>query len=113
MKQQSFGSRAYKHKKTQTKRNKFLAGMDQIVPWKRLLKLIEPHYSKGLKERKPMSLEVMLRIYFPQQWSGLPDPAAEESLYDIESMRTFAKLELGEYAIPDEPTILYFRHLLE
>ena len=87
--------------------------MDQVVPWCRLLKLIEPHYSKGLKGRKPMPLEVMLRIYFLQQWYGLSDPAAEESLYDIESMRRFSRLELGEDAIPDESTILHFRHLLE
>jgi len=64
--------------------------------------LIEPHYLKGLKGRKPMPLEVMLRIYFLQQWYGLSDPAAEESLYDIESMCTFARLKLGEDAIPDD-----------
>jgi hypothetical protein len=85
MNQQSFGSLAYKHKKKRTKREKFLTEMDQVVPWKRLFKLIEPHYSKGLKGRKPIPLEVMLRIYFLQQWYGLSDPAAEESLYDIES----------------------------
>lgn len=60
-----------------------------------------------------MLLEVMLRIYCLQQWYGLSDPAAEESLYDMDSMRRFAGLELGEDAIPDETTILNFRHLLE
>jgi IS5 family transposase len=60
-----------------------------------------------------MPLEVMLRIYCLQQWYGLSDPAAEESLYDMDSMRRFAGLELGEDAIPDETTILNFRHLLE
>ncbi len=60
-----------------------------------------------------MPLETMLRIYYLQQWYGLSDPAAEETLYDIESMRRFAGLELGDDAIPDETTILNFRHLLE
>ncbi len=60
-----------------------------------------------------MPLETMLRICFLQQWYGLSDPAAEESLYDIESMRRFAGLELGDDAIPDETTLLNFRHLLE
>ncbi len=60
-----------------------------------------------------MPLETMLRIYFLQQWYGLSDPATEESLYDIESMRRFAGLELGEDVIPDETTLLNFRHILE
>ncbi len=87
--------------------------METVVPWSRAIKLIVPHYPKVKKGRKPMLLEVMLRIYFLQQWYGLSDPAAEETLYDIESMRRFAGLELGEDAIPDETTILNFRHLLE
>lgn len=113
MKQLSFASLTYDYKKKQTKREKFLNEMDQVVPWSRLISLIEPHYPKAGKGRKPMPLEVMLRIYFLQQWYGLSDPAAEESLYDMESMRRFAGLELGEDAIPDETTILNFRHLLE
>ena len=87
--------------------------MEAVVSWSRTLKLIEPHYPKAGKGRQPKPLETMLRIYFLQQWYGLSDPAAEESLYDIESMRRFAKLEPGEDAIPDETTILNFRHLLE
>ena len=113
MKQLSFASLTYEHKKKQTKREKFLNEMEQVVPWARLLNLIEPYYPKAGKGRRPMPLEVMLRIYFLQQWYGLSDPAAEESLYDIESMRRFAGLELGDDAIPDETTILNFRHLLE
>lgn len=113
MKQQSLASLTYAHKKKQTKREKFLNEMDLVVPWSRLLRLIEPYYPKAGKGRKPMPMETMLRIYFLQQWYGLSDPAAEETLYDIESMRRFAGLELGEDAIPDETTILNFRHLLE
>jgi IS5 family transposase len=87
--------------------------MDQVVPWDQLLKIIEPHYPKAGNGRKPMPMDVMLRIYFLQQWYALGDQAAEKSLYDMESMRNFAGLELTEDAIPDESTILKFRHLIE
>ena len=83
------------------------------MPWARLTALIEPHYPKGKGGRPPMPLERMLRIYFMQQWFNLSDPQAEDALYDIESMRRFAGIELAEDAIPDETTILHFRHLLE
>jgi len=113
MKQRSFASLAYENKKVTTRREQFLNEMDQVVPWDRLLKTIEPHYPKAGNGRKPMPMEVMLRIYFLQQWYALGDQAAEESLYDMESMRNFAQLELTEDAIPDESTILKFRHLIE
>ena len=60
-----------------------------------------------------MPLSMMLRIYFIQKWYGLSDPGAEETLYDMQSMRDFVGLDLGRNAIPDETTILNFRHLLE
>ena len=113
MKQQSFSSLTYQHKKVITKREKFLNQMDQVVPWSSLLEVIKPHYPNARKGRKAMPLESMLRIYFLQQWYKLSDPGAEESLYDIESMRRFAGLELVEDAIPDETTILNFRRLIE
>jgi len=84
-----------------------------MVPWAALLALIEPHYAKAGNGRRPYPLVTMLRIYFLQQWYALSDPGAEEALYDIHSMRVFASLELGRDAIPDETTILNFRHLLE
>jgi IS5 family transposase len=87
--------------------------MDAVVPWATLLGLIEPHYPKAGKGRRPYPLDVMLRIYFLQQWYQLSDPGAEEALYDIQSMRAFTGLELGRDANPDETTILNFRHLLE
>jgi IS5 family transposase len=55
----------------------------------------------------------MLRIYFLQQWFNLSDPQAEDTIYDSESMRRFARVELGDDKIPDESTILRFRHLLQ
>lgn len=102
-------------KKKQTRREMFLGEMDAVVPWGRLFALIEPHYPKaGLKGgRPPMPLEMMLRVYFLQNWYALSDPMAEEMLYDSEAMRRFAGIELGDDRIPDETTILNFRHLLE
>ena len=113
MTQLSFATLDHRNKKKQTKRERFLGEMDAVVPWATLLGLIEPHYPKAGKGRRPYPLEVMLRIYFLQQWYQLSDPGAEEALYDIQSMRAFAGLELGRDAIPDETTILNFRHLLE
>jgi hypothetical protein len=79
--------------------------MDAVIPWARLLALIEPHYPKAGNGTQPMPLERMLRIYFMQNWFNLSDPQAEDSLYDIESMRRFARIELIEDVIPDESTI--------
>jgi IS5 family transposase len=78
-----------------------------------LIALIEPHYPKAGAGRPPLPLERMLRVYFMQQWFNLSDPAAEDALYDSESMRRFAGVELAEDVIPDETSILRFRHLLE
>lgn len=111
--QTTFASLAWAGKKKQTKREKFLSEMDRVVPWDKLQGLIEPHYPKAGNGRRPMPLERMVRIYFVQQWYGLSDPGMEEALYDIESVRRFAGIELGDVEIPDETTILNFRHLLE
>lgn len=114
MKQISLASLTYDAKKKQTRREKFLAEMEKAVPWKNLLAVIEPHYHQtGRRGRQPMPLESMLRIYFMQQWYALSDPGMEDALYEIESMRRFAGIELVEEAIPDETTILNFRRLLE
>lgn len=113
MKQTTFASAAWEKKGKVTRRERFLAEMDAVIPWKHLNRLIEPHYPKAGNGTQPMPQERMLRIYFMQQWFNLSDPAMEDSLYDIESMRRFAGIELSEDAIPDETTILRFRHLLE
>ena len=113
MKQTTFASAAWDRKGKVTRRERFLAEMDAVIPWARLLKLIEPHYPKAGNGTQPMPMERMLRIYFMQNWFNLSDPAAEDSLYDSESMRRFAGIELVEDAVPDETTILRFRHLLE
>ena len=113
MKQTTFASMAWAAKGRTTRRERFLAEMNAVVPWAQLTGLIAPHYPKGTGGRPPMPLERMLRIYFMQQWFNLSDPQAEDALYDIEPMRRFAGIELADDAIPDETTILHFRHLLE
>ena len=113
MKQTTFESLAWSNKGKVTRRERFLAEMNAVIPWSRLLALIEPHYPKAGNGTQPMPMERMLRIYFMQNWFNLSDPAAEDALYDSESMRRFAGIELAEDAIPDESTILRFRHLLE
>jgi len=113
MKQTTFASMAWAAKGRTTRRERFLAEMNAVMPWARLTVLIEPHYPKAGSGRPPLPLERMLRIYFMQQWFNLSDPQAEDALYDIEPMRRFAGIELAEDIIPDETTILRFRHLLE
>jgi IS5 family transposase len=111
--QRTFASLAWSSKGKVTRRERFLAEMDAVIPWSRLIALIEPHYPKAGHGRQPLGLEKMLRIYFLQQWFNLSDPQAEDAIYDSESMRRFARVELGDEVVPDETTILRFRHLLE
>lgn len=113
MKQTTFASLAWNGKGKITRRERFLAEMDTVIPWPQLLGLIEPHYPKPGNGTQPMPMGRMLRIYFMQNWFNLSDPAMEDALYDSESMRRFAGIELVEDAVPDETTILRFRHLLE
>ena len=111
--QLTFGDAEGLGQRKQTRREIFLAEMDQVVPWKALLALIEPHYPKlGRPGRQPYPLATMLRVHFLQQWYALSDPAMEEALYDTPVMRRFAQLG-GLADIPDETTILNFRRLLE
>ncbi|GFM59935.1 hypothetical protein PSCICG_10950 [Pseudomonas cichorii] len=107
MSQMSFSDFEYAGKRKQTRRERFLAEMDQVVPWTCLLELIEPFYPKVGGGRKPYPLETML-----QNWFSLSDPAMEEALYEITPMRQFARLTLSA-PIPEDTTIMNFRHLLE
>lgn len=111
--QLTFGDTEGLGKRKQTRREIFLAEMEQVVPWKALLAQIEPHYPRsGRVGRPPYSLETMLRIHLLQQWYALSNPGMEEALHEIASMRLFARLS-GLDVIPDETTILNFRRLLE
>lgn len=96
-----------------TRKREFLDEMTRVVPWQKLIVLIEPHYPKGKTGRPPFAIQTMLRIHFLQQWFSLSDPAMEEALHDIPLYREFAMLGAGMTRLPDESTILRFRHLLE
>jgi IS5 family transposase len=96
-----------------TRRARFLAEMEQVVPWPALCGLIAPFYAKPGNGRPPIGVERMLRIYFLQQWFNLSDPGVEEALYDSEAMRRFVGIDLGLEPVPDETTMCRFRHLLE
>jgi transposase, IS5 family len=113
MKQTTLGSVGWALKSKVTRRGQFLSEMEAVIPWQRLLALIEPHYPKGETGRPAHPMGRMLRVYFMQQWFNLSDPGMEDALYDSESMRGFAGLDLGQELVPDESTILRFRHLLE
>src|SRR5262245_6789964 len=111
--QRTFASVAWNQKGKVTRRERFLAEMDAVIPWERLIARIERYHPKAGAGRQQLGLEKMLRIYFLQQWFNLWDPAAEDAIYDSESMRRLARVELSEDVVPDETTILRFRHLLE
>lgn len=112
MDQISFADAEYAGKRKKTRREVFLQEMELVVPWKALHKLIEPFYPVAGRGRRPYPLESIVRVHLMQNWFALSDPAMEEALYEIASLRTFAHLSLAE-PIPDETTILNFRHLLE
>ena len=111
--QPSFSHAEFATKKKTTRREKFLARMETLVPWTKLLAVIEPFYPKGERGRPPVGLERMLRIYFLQQWYGLADEALEDALYDSQALQSFARIDLAAEGVPDATTLLKFRRLLE
>lgn len=111
--QTTFAHAEFAHKKKTTRREKFLARMEAVIPWARLLDVIEPHYPRGQRGRPPIGLERMLRVYFLQQWYGLADEALEDALYDSQALQRFARIDLSAEGVPDATTLLNFRHLLE
>ena len=115
MKQMSLGESGFERKTKRTRKREFLDEMNLVVPWAELVSLITPHApAPGAKGgRPPFAVETMLRIHFLQQWFNLSDPAMEEALYDMALFREFVGLDAGEDNLPDESTILRFRHLLE
>lgn len=110
--QLTFADSEFNQKRRRTRKEIFLGRMDKLIPWKRLESIIEPHYPKAGNGRRPYPLSTMLRIHCIQQWYSLSDPAMEDALYEIASMRLFAGLSLDK-TIPDHTTIMNFRHLLE
>lgn len=109
----SFAESEFSRKKKTTRRERFLAEMEKVVPWARLVALIKPHYPTGERGRPPIGIERMLRIYFLQQWYTLADEALEDAIYDSQALRSFAGIDLSVESVPDATTLLHFRHLLE
>ena len=100
-------------KKKRTRREKFFGEMERIVPWARLMGVIEPLYPKsGRVGRPPIGVPKMLRMYFLQQWYGLADEAFEDALYDSQALRAFVGVDLARESVPDATTLLKFRRLL-
>lgn len=111
--QTTFAHAEFANKKKTTRREKFLARMEEVIPWVKLLAVITPHYPQGKRGRPPIGLERMLRVYFLQQWYGLADEALEDALYDSQALQRFARIDLSAEGVPDATTLLNFRHLLE
>jgi len=110
----SFAQAEYDKKKKRTRREVLLEKMEQVVPWSRLMEVIEPYYPKsGKRGRPPIGLERMLRMYFVQQWYGLADEAVEDAVYDSVALRNFMGIDLSRTSVPDATTLMGFRHLLE
>jgi IS5 family transposase len=113
MSQRSFASAEYALKKKRTRREKFLADMERVVPWARLIAVIEPLYpTSGRVGRQPIGVARMLRMYCLQQWYGLADEALEDALYDSQALRDFVGIDLSRESVPDATTLLKFRRLL-
>lgn len=114
MRQQSLAENGFEKYRKPTRRERFLAEMERIIPWSELCAVIEPFYPRGEGAgRPPIGVERMLRIHFLQHWFNLSDPAVEEALYESRSMRRFVGIDLGREPAPDETTVLKFRHRLE
>jgi len=114
MSQRSFASAEYAMKKKRTRREKFLAEMERIVPWARMIAVIKPLYPKsGRVGRQPIGVAKMLRMYCLQQWYGLADEALEDALYDSQALRDFVGIDLSRESVPDATTLLKFRRLLQ
>jgi IS5 family transposase len=113
MKRTTFESLAWSRKGKVTRCERFLTEMNAVIPWQELTQLIEPDYPKAGSGTQPMSLQGMLRFNFMQHWFNLSDPGMEDALYDSESMRCFAGIEVAEDAAANESAILHFRRLIE
>ena len=107
----SFSELEYRTKKRKTRREKFLERMEGLIPWSELEACIEPHYPRAGRGRRPYPLSSMLRVHCVQLFHNLSDPGMEDMPCEVEPARRFAGLKLE--ALPDETTILKFRHLLE
>ncbi len=92
--QLTFADCEFNGKRLKTRKEIFLARMETVLPLPRMLGVIEPVYPMAGNGRRPYPLDTMLLINCMQQWYNLSDGAMEDALYEIASMRLFAKLSL-------------------
>ena len=113
MKQQTFVDIEYSNRRCKTKRESFLDSMNEIIPWSHWIELIKPYYYNKRRGRRPIDIEIMLRMYLMQNWFNLSDEGLEEAIYDSYAMRRFLGINFIDDQVPDATTLLKFRHLLE
>ena len=113
MKQQSFSDIEYANRRRKTKREAFLDSMNEIIPWSHWIELIKPYYYNKKRGRRPVDIEIILRMYLMQNWFNLSDEGMEEAIYDSYAMRRFLGINFIDEQVPDATTLLKFRHLLE
>ena len=113
MEQITFTDCEYSNRRRQTKRDKFLEMMDNIIPWSDWIDIIAPFYPDGKRGRNPIGIETMLRMFFLQIWFHLSDEGTEDAIYDSYAMKRFLHLDFSNDSVPDATTLLKFRHLLE
>ena len=113
MKQQTFSDIEYANRRRPTKREIFLDAMDSIIPWKDWVEMIRPCYPEGKRGRRPIEIEIMLRMYLMQNWFNLSDIGIEEAIYDSYAMRSFMHIDFTDQQVPDATTLLKFRHMIE
>lgn len=111
--QPTFTDVEYSTRKRVTRREEFLNAMEDIIPWKAWIELIDPFYSHNKLGRKPKNIETMLRMYLMQNWFNLSDEGIEDAIYDSYAMKVFLKINFAHEQVPDATTLLKFRHLLE
>ena len=111
--QTSFTDYEYDNRSRRTRREQFLASMDEMIPWQDWVDMIEPYYPKGTHGRRPIGAETMLRMYLMQNWFGLSDEGMEDAVYDSYAMKNFLGIDFTHEQVPDATTLLKFRHLLE
>jgi len=111
--QMNFTDLEYSNRKRQTKREKFLQKMEEIIPWDTWIQMIVPFYPSGKRGRPVRGIETMLRMYLMQIWFSLSDEGIEDTIYDSYAMRKFMKINFLKEQVPDATTLLNFRHLLE
>ena len=113
MQQLTFTDAEYNLRKKKTRREEFLDTMDQMIPWRDWILMIQPHYPSGKRGRPPRGIETMLRMYLMQNWFNISDAGLEDAIYDSYAMRSFLRIDFYKEQVPDATTLLKFRHLLE